>query len=190
MARPFPEFSGQFFWNFKRMDNVNYNFEIVELLYSAKKTNGNNSRFNKPIIILIMAIIECSLYDFILRINQYNTDSFPNIHQVVVSYFRNNVRETDELKRLIPQIRSQNLLRVPSGDSLYDDLEYLRKVRNRVHIQNKYYTLNKDEHRVFTESELTKTQECLEKVYDALCNVYPRWQNQPIPMSDFPRPWL
>ncbi|MDP3947571.1 MAG: hypothetical protein Q8Q41_02675, partial [bacterium] len=59
-----------------------------------------------------------------------------------------------------------------------------------VHIQNKYQVLDKDEFRVFTESELQKTQECLEKVYDALCNIYPRWRKQPIPMNDFPRPWM
>jgi len=188
MPRPFPEFSKQFFWDFKRMDNVNYNFEIVELLYAAKRETGSNRRFNKPIIILIMAIIECSIYDFIIRINEYSQDSFPNITQTVVSFFRGK-KETDELRRLIPLIESQNLFRVPSGDSLYTDLEHLRKVRNRVHIQNKFSTLQQDEAKVFTNAELGRAQECLEKVYDALCNVYPRWQNQPISMNDFPRPW-
>ncbi len=189
MARPFPEFSGQFFWSFKRMDNVNYNFEIIELLYAAKKVNGNDPRFNKPIIILMMAIIECTLYDFIARINQHRSDSFPNMTQVVISFFR-NTKETDELKVLIPQIKSHNLLRVPTLDSLYSDLEHLRKVRNRVHVQNKYGTLHNDESAVFTDAEIIKVQECFVKVYDALCNVYPRWGKQPILMTDFPRPWV
>ena len=61
MPRPFSDFTNQFFWDFKRMDNVNYNFEIIETLYTAKKATGNDGRFNKPIVVLIMGIIECVL---------------------------------------------------------------------------------------------------------------------------------
>lgn len=171
------------------MDNVNYNFEIIELLYAAKRAANNDSRFNKPIIVLIIAIIECTLYDFLLRINQYRSDPLPNITWRVVAYLR-ATRETDELKKMIPKIRSMNLLRVPAGDNLYDDLERLRKVRNRLHIQNKYSVFHPDENRVYTDAELICAQDCLEKVYDTLCNVYPRWRNLPIPMTDFPRPWV
>lgn len=185
----FSDFTSNFFWDFKRMDNVDYNFEIVEILYAAKKQNNNDKHFNKPILILLMAIIECTLYDFILRINQHRSDSFPNITWRAISYFR-DAGSTDVLKRLIPQIKSQNLMRVSENDSLYDDLEYLRKVRNRIHIQNKYNLLGRNEYGVFSDPTLEKAQGCLEKIYDALCNVYPRWQNQPISMSDFPRPWL
>lgn len=171
------------------MDNVNYNFEIVELLYSAKKANGNNKRFNKPILILLMAIIECAIYDFVCRINQHRYDSFPNITKSVISHFRNS-KDSDELKVLIPRMRSQNLFLATPTDTIYSDLEHLRNVRNRLHIQNKYNTLAPDENRVFRDKELELAQECLEKVFDTFCNVYPRWNNQPISMQDFPRPWL
>jgi len=189
MTRPFTEFSGQFFWDFKRMDNVNYNFAIIELLYKAKKINGNDTRFNKPIIILIMAIIECVLYDFLIRINQHRIDSLPNITETLVSFFRNS-KETDELKIIIPQIKSQNLLKVNSSDTIYSDLEHLRKVRNRLHIQNKYAVLDRDEFMVFTDFELIRAQDCLEKIFSVLCNDHPRWGKPPIPMSEFPRPWI
>ncbi|MDP3763146.1 MAG: hypothetical protein Q8Q92_00590, partial [bacterium] len=116
-------------------------------------------------------------------------DTFPNITKTIFSYFRSS-SETDELKVLIPRIQSQNLLRVSTSDSVYTDLEHLRKVRNRVHIQNKYFMRPADEYQVFTDTELVRAQQCLEKVFDSLCNVYPRWQNQPISMTDFPRPWL
>ena len=189
MSRPFSDFSGQFFWNFKRMDNVNYNFEVLESLYQAKKVNPTDKHFNKPIIIIIMAIIECTIYDFLIRINQHSSDPLPNITQAVILYLR-KTKETDELKYIIPKIKSQNLLQMPTGDTLYDDLEKLRLTRNRIHIQNRYVLLPKDEVNVFTESEVVCAQICMEKVYDTLCNVYPRWRNSPIPMSDFPRPWL
>lgn len=189
MARPFSDFTGQFFWDFKRMDNVNYNFEVIEILYQAKKANNNDLKFNKPIIVLMMGIIECTLYDFLIRINQYRTDPFPNMPQAVVAYLR-KTRETDELKYMLPKIKSQNLLQALPTETLYDDLERLRKVRNRVHIQNRYNMQPLDEGRVFTNAELQCAQDCLIKVYDTFCNVYPRWRNQPIPIADFPTPWI
>ena len=189
MSLQFSDYTGQFFWDFKRMDNVNYNFEIIELLYQTKKQNGNNTKFNKPLIILIMAIIECMLYDLIIRIHSYRSDPFPNISQGIVSYFR-NFRETDELRVLIPRIISQNLLRAGVGDSIYDDLDELRKIRNRVHIQNKYFQPPADEYNTFTDRDLQKAEKTLERVCEVLCNVYPRWNKQPLSMSDFPRPWV
>jgi hypothetical protein len=189
MPRPFRDYTDQFFWNFKRMDNVNYNFEILTLLYTAKTQNNSDRHFNKPIILTIMAIIECMLYDFDQRIRGFSTDAFPNITSSIVTYFR-AMKETDELKVLLPRIKSQNLLRIKTGDTLYDDLEHLRQVRNRIHIQNKYAVLQRDEVNVFTNAEVNLAETCLEKVCEVLCNVYPRWNKQPLPMADFPRPWL
>lgn len=189
MPCQFSEYTGQFFWSFKRMDNVNYNFQIIETLYLAKKKNDNDLLFNKPIIILIMAIIECMLYDFIIRIHTYKNDPFPNITQSIVSYLK-KTSQTDQLKIIIPRIKSQNLLRASVGDSIYDDLECLRNVRNRIHIQNKYNILSEDEYDIFTESNLKKAEQCLERVCDVLCNVYPRWNRIPLSMNNFPRPWI
>lgn len=188
MALSFSEYTKQFFWDFKRMDNANYNFEIIALLYEAKKRSNGDTRFNKPIITLIMAIIECILYDFLIRIKTYHWDSFPNIKDDEVSYFR-GTKETDELRALIPQIEEMNLLRAIPGENIYADLEQLRIIRNRIHIQNRHNTLNADEYKVFTDSALRKAERCLEKVCEVLCNVYPRWKKQPLPMSEFPRPW-
>ena len=188
MSRLFSEYTQQFFWDFKRRDNINYNFEIVQLLYVAKQNAGDNTKLNKPIIILLVAIIECMLYDFIIRINFHKTDSFPNITNVIIAYFR-NIKTRDELRYIIPHLQTHNLLRVPVGDSTYIDLEHLRHVRNRVHIQNRNDVLNRDEYNVFTNSELQKAEKCFERVCEILCNVYPRWGNSPIPMTDFPRPW-
>ncbi len=189
MAKPFSDYTEQFFWDFKRMDNVNYNFEIVELLYKAKIDNGNDKHFNKPIIIHLVGIIECILYDFEGRIRGFRNDPFPSITPEEVEYVRSE-KYTDELKKLIPRFKEQNLLRVASGETLYDDLEHLRKVRNRVHIQNRYGTAPRDEINAFTNTELVKTQECFEKVCNVFCNVYPRWNKNPMPMEDFPRPWI
>ena len=197
MSREFSEYTGQFFWSFKEMDNVNYNFAIIETLYKAKKQDHSNENFNKPIIIILLAIIECSLYDFFMRISGHTRDPLPNLKKSIVYFFK-STKETDELKTLIGRIKSQNLLVVKPGDSLYEDLEFLRKIRNRIHIQNRNHELDadkktdyyKDEYFAYTDEILEKAQDCFEKVIGTLCNVYPRWNKSPLPMIDFPRPWL
>lgn len=189
MARPFSDYTDQFFWNFKRMDNANYNFKIIEVLYNAKKQSGGEKYFNKPIILHLMAIVECMLYDFFDRVRLFTNDPFPNIDAQVIADLR-AMRETDELKRLLPPLENRNVLQAPTGDSIYTDLEHLRKVRNRIHIQNRYNLTPNDEINVFTDTELALTEKCFEKVCEALCNVYPRWNKNPLPMADFPRPWL
>ncbi len=188
MARPFSDYTGQFFWDFKRMDNVNYNFEIVEVLYQAKKRDNNDSRYNKPITLLLIAMIECMLYDFVTRVRGRTTDPLPNVTTQVISFFRDK-READELKILIPQVEKQNLLRAAVNDTIYADLENLRQVRNRIHIQNKHRVLHRDESHVFTAVTLQCAERCFERVCETLCNVYPRWNSQPLPMKEFPRPW-
>lgn len=170
------------------MDNVNYNFKIVELLYKAKQQNGNDPHFNKPIILILMAIVECMMYDLIKRITQHRNDPFPNMDFSIVSFFR-VTPETDFFEKLINRFQSQNLFRVLPGDSLYDDLEQLRKVRNRLHIQNRRNLLDKDEYNVFTSIELSRAERSFERVCEILCNTYPRWNKQPLPMTAFPKPW-
>lgn len=188
MPRLFAEYTGQFFWDFKCMDNVNYNFEIVQILYKAKRQNANSKLFNKPIILIVMAMIECILYDFMTRIRGFRWDSFPNITLAMVHSIR-SLGETDEMKKLIDRCRIANLLQVPRGGSLYDDLEKLNKVRNRIHIQNKYNYSYRDEGLVFTDRTLKLAEKSFKNVCEILCNVYPRWDKSPLPMSEFPDPW-
>lgn len=188
MSIPFSEYTGQFFWDFKRMDNVNYNFEIVEVLYDAKKQNQNDRHFNKPLISILLSIIECMLYDFMNRIRGFRWDSFPNITPEMIASVRGS-SQTDEMKKLIDICRAENLLQISSGSTLYDDLEELNKLRNRIHIQNKYNYAHADESVAFSDSKLLLAQSSFKSVCEALCNVYPRWNKSPIPMSEFPEPW-
>ena len=189
MAKMFSEYTSQFFWDFKRMDNVEYNFAVIEHLYAARKSSSDPSRLNKPIVILFVAIIECALYDFLCRIRGRTSDPLPNLARPIIDYL-NGANHTDELNIMLPRIRSQNLLRVKTGDTLYSDLEHLRLCRNRIHIQNKFNTLARDEDSVFTDQALQTAENCFERVIETLCNAYPRWNKQPLPMNDFPRPWL
>jgi len=189
MSNSFEDYTDQFFWDFKRMDNVNYNFRIVELLYTEKK-KSNNPHFIKPIMIILISIIECMLYDFIIRVQTHNADKIPNLEQCIIDSIK--TKEIDQFETIIAQVKKQNLLRASpsSSSSVYSDLDLLRKIRNRIHIQNAQQDLNKDEYNVFTQGNLELAEKMLERVCEVLCNVYPRWKKQPLLMADFPRIWL
>lgn len=187
MPRQFSEYTGQFFWDFKRMDNVNYNFEILEKLYEIKKQQKTDL-LNKPITITIISMMECMLYDFIIRIKGHIYDKIPNLSQDIIDEIKDKYCE-DVFGNIIAQVRKQDLL-LASSSIIYDNLEQLRKIRNRIHIQNSKYELAADENSVFIDDNLNLAQNMFERICEILCNVYPRWGMRPIPMVDFPRPWL
>ena len=187
MPNSFENYTNQFFWDFKRMDNVNYNFRIVELLYAEKK-KSNNPLFIKPIMITLISIIECMLYDFIIRIQAHSADTIPNLEQDIINDIKE--KEIDQFEVIIAQVKKQNLLRAASTSNVYSDLDLLRKIRNRVHIQNTQQELNRDDYNVFISASLQLAEKMFERVCEVLCNVYPRWGKQPLLMADFPRPWL
>lgn len=188
MSRPFSDYTNVFFWDFKKMDNVNYNFGIVEKLYTVKKQNGSNSFFNKPIIIAILSIIECILYDFVRRVNEHSNEKIPNLDDAFVA--NTKIKTLEHFEPLIVHIKKNNLLRISNKDSIYDELDHLRKVRNRIHIQNIQQQLDRDECNVFTEDNLKLAEKSLERICEILCHVYPRPDREFCSMSDFPRPWL
>jgi hypothetical protein len=189
MPNSFKNYTAQFFWDFKRMDNVNYNFKIIELLYIEKKKNNNNPLFIKPIIIILISIIECMLFDFIIRVQTHRNDKIPNLEQDIIDDIKG--KEVDQFEVIIAQIEKQNLLRAPPDEfTVYSDLKRLRQIRNRIHIQDTKQDLDKDDYNVFTESNLRLAEKMLERVCEVLCNVYPRWGKRPLLMADFPRPWL
>lgn len=187
MSNSFGDYTAQFFWSFKRMDNVNYNFRIMKLLYAEKKKN-QNPLFIKPIMIILISIIECMLYDFIIRIQTHATDKIPNLEEDMINEIKN--KEIDQFEAIIAQIRKQNLLRASTTSNVYSDLDLLRKMRNRVHIQDTAKDLDKDDYNVFTEGNLKLAEKILERVCEVLCNVYPRGGSTPLLMADFPRIWL
>lgn len=187
MSNSFEDYTGQFFWDFKRMDNVNYNFRILEFLY-AEKRKSNNPLFIKPITIILISIIECMLYDFIVRVQTHSADIIPNLEQDIINDIRG--KEIDQFEVIIAQIKKKNLLRVSPTSAVYADLDLLRKIRNRIHIQDTQQELDKDDYNVFTSGNLELSEKIFERVCEVLCNVYPRWEKQPLLMADFPRLWL
>lgn len=169
------------------MDNANYNFQILETICKVKKEKSNNPYFNKPLTVLLIAIIECVLYDFVRRVTEYRQEAIPNLDPTAVDDTRS--KTLDQLEPLIAHVKKNNLLRVSSGDSIYDDLDFLRKVRNRIHIQNYQQQLDRDEYKIWIDDNIKMAGRVLERICEVLCHVYPRPDREFVSIIDFPKPW-
>jgi hypothetical protein len=188
MKREFSEYTYIFFWDFKRMDNVNYNFTIVEMLFNLKKESTEGHLLNKTIIIILASIIECIIYDFIRRVNEYRQELIPGIDEEFVDDTRNKI--CDQFEPLIAHIKKHDLLGSSEEDNVYQDLDFIRRLRNRIHIQNRQHQLDKDEPKIWTNENVLLTSNQLEKICGVLCNSYPRPGRDLISMVNFPRPWV
>ena len=173
-----------FIWSFKKGDNIVYNLEIVWELYNAKAISADKRKYNKPILVTLVSIIECILDDFSHRIVGHVNDQVPNISQADIAKFR--TRKYDKLEHYIAASKKFNLFGKPA--SFYDLLDELRKARNRVHIQNSKNQLAADEYNVFTDALLVKAQHAFEIVLSTMIVKFPRGSRTIAPNS-VPLPW-
>lgn len=176
--------TGTFMWSFKKGDNIIYNLEIVWELYEAKSRSTDKRKYNKPIIVTLVSIIECILDDFAYRIRGHVRDTVPNISQADIEKFR--TRKYDKLEHYIAASKKFNLFN--RTVDFYDLMDELRKARNRVHIQNSTNQLASDEYNVFTDALLIKTQRAFEVVLGTMIMRFPRHGRTIAPRS-VPLPW-
>jgi hypothetical protein len=176
--------TGTFMWSFKKGDNIIYNMEIVWELYEGKSRSADKRKYNKPIIVTLVSIIECILDDFAYRIRGHVNDTVPNISQADIATFR--TKKYDKLEHYIAASKRFNLFN--RSDSFYDLMDELRKARNRVHIQNSTNQLGADEYNVFTDALLIKTQRVFEIVLGTMIVKFPR-HGRTIAPGSVPLPW-
>jgi hypothetical protein len=192
-----------FIWSFKKGDNILYNFAILRSLYRAQEAAhiAEKSLFNKPIIVIIVAIIECLIADFIDRVKEHRREKVPNLTDNQIHAIRYKEkggslveRQMRELTHFIDQIQKHNLFGVETDD-LYEAMHYFRRVRNRIHIQNSQSTdLPADEDAVFTKQNLDAAQRLLKSVIETMFTKYYRQKEKDrlasIDVRRFPYPWL
>ena len=137
--------ASNFFGSFKIGDNINYNLVILRQLYKClndlKKEEKN--LLYKPITIIIVSIIEALLYDFIeIRIKTHTREGVGKLHTKTLEAIRKS--KFDNMSKYIDCVEKYKLLRFKK---IYTNLDDLRKLRNRVHIQNtkKDFEVNEDE---------------------------------------------
>jgi len=176
--------TGTFMWSFKKGDNIIYNMEIVWELYEGKSRSTDKRKYNKPIIVTLVSIVECILDDFAYRIKGHVNDTVPNISRADIATFR--TENYDKLEHYIAAAKRFNLFN--RSDSFYDLMGELRKARNRVHIQNSTNQLAADEYNVFTDALLIKTQRVFEVVLGTMIVKFPR-HGRTIAPGSVPLPW-
>ena len=178
--------TGTFMWSYKKGDNIVYNYEILWELYKA--SGAEQSRryyYNKPITLLIVAIIECIFDDFINRVGQHVYDKIPNLTSKEINLIR--AKKLDKLDHYISIAKKYNLF--DRDASFYDILDFLRRARNRFHIQNSLHQLDANESKVFTTSTRIEAEKAFEIVLETMMVKYPRKHSHSISFMNVPLPW-
>lgn len=166
-----------FVGDFKLGDNVVFNLSIMKTLRAYREAaNGAPRRYlQKPLIVLNVSIIEALLYDFHVRAKWFTSEGVAGLPDKVLNYIRN--KQIDKLESLIASSRKHDLFD-QAGSSFYDDLDELRRIRNRVHLQNEKRDLEDDDLHAFSEARLTLSERALEYVMKTLQDKHPRATNK------------
>ncbi len=107
----------------------------------------------------IGAVAEAIIHDlYVVKISTFTSEGVPNIPDDVLDDIR--TKTIDEFAKYISNARSNKLL----GDDsqIYEDLDNLRKLRNRIHIQNTKGHFERDEMDAYTSARQEMAERTLE----------------------------
>lgn len=187
----------KFIWDFKVGDNVAHNFKTLYFLYKKKDESSDNQKYllNKPIIIIIVSIIEGIFYDLVCRLD-VATNHFPEIiNQEKREKIKNKIEREkewflrkdfltgkDEKYKRIKNYKISELIRIfyeyeilgEKTGNIYKHLEDASYLRNRIHIFNWFGNFEIDEDKVFSESRLEKIEFLIMEILDIMEEKYNR----------------
>ncbi|CDZ41587.1 Hypothetical protein NGAL_HAMBI1145_59660 [Neorhizobium galegae bv. officinalis] len=175
-----------FIGNFKLGDNINHNLMALAALYAACEASQNGAHKRalcKPICVIAISIIEALLHDLHFKARSFTREGVPGLLQTALDRIRS--KRIDKMELLIVSARKDDLLGVEPA--FYDELDFLRQVRNRVHIQNVPPRLQPDEHQVFTPAAVLRAEAALERVMRSMAS-YQRPDHQGY-VAPFQLPW-
>lgn len=176
-----------FMGSFKVGDNINHNLKILALLYTYfEKGNDYDKRLLcKPIILIIVSIIEAVLHDFYSRIMSFTKEGVNTLARDVIDYVRG--KHIDELEKYIASAKKHNLFDM-RDTKFYEILDDLRKLRNRIHIQNMKNSFEPDEIFAFNEKRKVVAEKVAEKILKTMSEKHSR--NFRGGVKDFELPWV
>lgn len=177
-----------FFCIFKTGDNINLNLETLGYFYELYDNADpyHKQLLHKPIIILLISIIEAILHDFYVRIKANIWEKVSNMADDILLEIRD--KEIDELSKYIAHAKKHDFFK-SRETNLYAKLDELRKIRNRIHIQNKYVSGPASERAVFTKEVKISAEKCLEKVIKIMSSEYSRPKYLNGHVKDLQLPW-
>lgn len=164
---------GNFIGSFKVGDNILWNLEALNLLYSyyEKAEKDQKVLLLKPIITSIAFIIEAILSDFRGRVKGHTRERSVNIPQTLISIFQ--TKPNDQFNFYIEQARKHKLFNEKTIE-ICDRLDNLRQLRNRVHIQNKERHRPSDEKEAFNLDEKAEAEFLLIFIMKYMSENHPR----------------
>ncbi|WP_421928642.1 hypothetical protein [Neoaquamicrobium sediminum] len=176
--------SSTFIGDYKLGDNIAYNLEILGALYAlrAGASEERKEALRKPIIILNVSIIDAVLYDFYDKVRTLKREGVANLPAALAALWQRMTVE--KLAVSIDQARKHDLFAEPPA--FYDQLDQLRRLRNRVHIQNEKRDFEPDDRVAFSEARLIQSEQAVEKVIVKMARDHPRNHDYVV---DFVIPW-
>lgn len=175
----------RFIGDFKLGDNIAYNLDVLAVLYQSFEEAGADEKrlLCKPITTLLVTITEAILHDFHFRIVSMTREGIHGIAASVLEYVRG--KKIDNLARYIDSAKKHNFLRA-ADDQFYADLDELRRLRNRLHIQNYSDDFDRDDINAFTVARKILAERALEKTMRVMAAHYARPHNH---VREFSLPW-
>lgn len=140
----------------------------------------------KPIILIIGGIAEAILHDLHQRMKLHTVEGVRGIRISILSYVRG--KQIDKFEQYIASARKHTLLG-PSTDPIYENLDNLRKLRNRVHIQNEKNHFEADDSQAFSLDRQRSAEKTVEKLVKTISANHPRDLHAQGFVSDFEFPW-
>jgi hypothetical protein len=176
----------EFMGDFKLGDNINHNLDILALLYKQYNDGDDKQKrlLCKPIILLVVSIVDAVLHDLHWRVKTFTKEGVANILKSSIEYIR-SLKKMDKFEKYIASAKRHGLIDPPNS-AFYAELDELRRLRNRIHIQNTKKDFADDEINAFTAERKVLAEKVLEKTLRTMAQKYPRKYHH---VNDFTLPW-
>lgn len=177
-----------FIGNFKLGDNIHHNLKILAYFYQRQADLYDIDAWvlRKPTIIIFGSICEAILHDLHMRMKLYKNEGVRGVTTSVLDYVRG--KKIDKFEKYISSARKHSLLGPPT-EAIYDDLEQLRKLRNRIHIQNEKNDFEPNDSQAFSMDRQISGERTLEQLVKKISINHPRPADVRGHVADFELPW-
>ncbi|MEI6288608.1 MAG: hypothetical protein WCP18_03480 [bacterium] len=179
----------RFIGDFKDGDNIKYNLEILNVLYTYYNQavlTREKLLLCKPIIILLVSVIEAVVDDLFFKIDRYHREGVSNIPIEMMEKIRSK-----KYKKLDNQLDLCIKYDIFDGvlSNFYATLKELIKLRNRIHIQNNKMYIPLDEDDAFSESKKVSAEKICEYIFKKMVNKFDRGPSFNDYIGYFEMPW-
>ena len=163
-----------------------HNLSTLSELYAIQETGSTIQKklLRKPIIVFIASVAEAVLFDLYLRIEHYTREGVQNIPEELLEEIRTKI--LDEFAKYIDNAKSKKLLGTDAV--FYSNLHDLRKLRNRIHIQNSKNHFEPDDSVAFSRARQITAERTLESLMKIMERDYAR-VNVGDHVAEFILPW-